>query len=284
MPPMLRVEELTMMPIHPRAGETVIFRIRIRNAGAQPVEDAVMDFSLVGSAVRQREQISLGPRESQQFEFEWQANGSGRLVPRVVIDPERRVQGLDRADTLRSLEPFEIAGEAAAGAPALPGPRPETSGFGALGTGVMERSQVRLVAGGCVGFRFASGTAQACAGGSDIELRASEDGTTVTIQAEGVRSLGARPLDQVAASADLGLSQTALALPGFSYVIETRRGAAALRIVQIRRSGVASPVPPALRRPAVAGRPRVRGLEREEEPEATGAQILLQFEWRILPL
>jgi len=281
MPPMLRVEELTMTPLNPRAGETVIFRVRIRNDGAQPVEDAVMEFSLVGTRIRQREEISLGPRESQEFEFAWQAKTAGRLVPRVAIDPERRIEGLDRAGTLRSLAPFEVASEAAAGAARVPNSGVPDSG--ARAPARAERAQVRLVPGGCAGFRFASGTEQGCASGADIELRASEDGTTITIQAEGVRSLGARPLEQVAANEEPGLSRAAQAQPGAVYRVETRQGAVALRVVQIRRIGGASRVPPALRRPAAAGRAEVRGLEREEGPEATGAQILVQLEWRILP-
>src|SRR2546422_1937263 len=81
-----------------------------------PVEDAAFEFSIIGTTIRQREHVSLAPKESQTFQFEWRAAGNGRLEPRVVIDPENRIKGVNRADTTASLQPFELAPPIAAGA------------------------------------------------------------------------------------------------------------------------------------------------------------------------
>src|SRR2546422_3779782 len=53
-----------------------------------PVEDAAFEFSIAGTTIRQREHVSLAPKESQTFQFEWRAAGNGRLEPRVVRSEE----------------------------------------------------------------------------------------------------------------------------------------------------------------------------------------------------
>src|SRR3989442_1654993 len=160
----LRADDLTMTPANPRPGDTVTFRVRITNQSAQPAEDAAFEFSIAGTSIRQREHVSLAPKESQTFQFEWRAAGNGRLEPRVVIDPENRIKGLNRANTAASLRPFELVQLIAAGA--TPG----------RAVSKWERAKVRLTAGGCVGFRFASGTEQPCGAGADFELRSSPGG------------------------------------------------------------------------------------------------------------
>jgi len=48
-------QDFTMSPAHPKRGTTVLFHLLIRNAGTAAAEDAAIEFSIAGTAVRQRE-------------------------------------------------------------------------------------------------------------------------------------------------------------------------------------------------------------------------------------
>src|SRR5207302_702280 len=258
----LRADDLTMTPANPRPGDTVTFRVRITNQGAQPVEDAAFDFSIIGTTIRQREHVSLAPKESQTFQFEWRAAGNGRLEPRVVIDPENRIKGLNRANTTASLQPFELVQLIAAGA---------TTG---RAVSKWERARVRLMAGGCEGFRFASGTEQACGAGADFELRSSPGGESLVIEADGVRNLGGVPLDQFTPVSGDALATSEAVQPGSTYVIQTRRNTAVVRVTQIQGLGSARKGPP----PSLRG-PQLRGMSREGIALEAGSSIIVSLEW-----
>jgi hypothetical protein len=182
----VQVADITMSPSNPRAGDDVIFRVRVTNAGTKRVEDAVVEFSLAGTSVRLRDSVSLDAGASQNFQFEWQAAGSGRIEPRVTLDPESKLTESNRANNSAALPAFELVAAAASGG--KPGPAPRAA--------VRERGQVAVLAGTCQGFRLTSGTEQEC-GGADVEFNISSQGGVMRIEAEGVRNLGAVDLGQL---------------------------------------------------------------------------------------
>jgi uncharacterized repeat protein (TIGR01451 family) len=147
----VRPEDFTMTPLHPKPGDTVQFHLLVRNAGTAPAENAAIDFLIAGTTVRQREQITLEPAASESLDFEWKANGTGRLEPRVVIDPENRIQQLTRIGKTASLQSFEL--EQRRGVLSSGGAG-DTAARGAA----RQRGELRVAVGGCVGFRLAAGT------------------------------------------------------------------------------------------------------------------------------
>ncbi len=268
----VRAEDFTMTPVNPRPGDTVTFHIRVRNAGGRRVEDAPIEFSIVGTAVRQHEQITLEPGASQTFDFEWKAAGTGRLEPRVAIDPQNRIEQVTRANKIAALGPFELVSPAGSlGAVGAGGPPVH-------GAATRQREQLHLPLGACVGFRLASGTEQSCGGGADFEMRSGPEGNTLVIEADGVRNLGGVPLDQVTAASGEALAATETVVAGATYLIQTRRGVAALRVAQVRGLGAARSVPPATLRG-----PRLGGVEREPRAVEERSGVTVVLEWRVLP-
>jgi hypothetical protein len=261
----VRASDITMSPANPRAGDTVTFRVRVSNLGTKRVEDAEVEFALAGTSVKARERISLDPGASQSLQFEWQAEGAGRIEPSITLDPDSRLSETDRGNNSAELPAFELVAAATSGgkpdAPQKALPR--------------ERGQLAVLAGTCQGFRFTSGTEQSC-GGADVEFHVSAQGATLRMEAEGVRNLGAVDLDSVRAMPKGALASAESLQAGSTYVVATRRGSFVLRVSEIRglealRNAPAAPL----------ARPRVSDLERDAAaPKA--ARITLVLEWRQL--
>ncbi len=260
----VRSSDISMSPASPRPGDNVTFRVQLRNRGGQNADDVEFEFTLSGANVRVRDHFSVAAGGSQSFQVEWQAMGSGRFEPRVVIDPNRRLN-LNRASTEAAMPAFEMltaAGPAARGA-----------------STIRERGQLTLSANGCQGFRFSSGTEQSCNGGADFEVRLAPQGGALRIEADGVRNLGAMSLDSAnvdqAKRGTLGSSETVL--PGATYLIETRRGAVLVRVTDIRGlNSVRAAAPVAMDRPGLLDAEGARGGRPTTNP------ITLVLEWRAL--
>jgi hypothetical protein len=262
-------QDFTMTPVHPQAGETVLFHLVVRNAGTAAVEDASVEFAIGGTTVRQREKVSIAPGAAESFDFEWKAAGAGRLEPRVVIDPEGKLQQMSNSGKAAALQSFELAGQQ--------GPRNDgvTTKSGDHG-GMRQRGDLRLPVGGCSGFRLTSGSEQSCGGSADMEV--TSQGATVMIAAEGVRSLGAVPLDQADGTASDGLSSSASLVAGSTYLVRTRHGMAVVRVMQIRGiESVRNAPPAALRNPHMGGSDRT-AVQGNNGP----ADLTLVLEWKIL--
>jgi hypothetical protein len=261
----VRTSDITMSPANPRPGDTVTFRVRVSNLGTRRAEDAEIEFTIAGTAVRQRERLALEPGGAQTVQFEWQAEGAGRIEPRFVLDPESKLGDVQRANNSAALQAFELVAAAGTGgqadAPKKALPR--------------ERGQLVVLAGTCQGFRFASGTEQSC-GGADVEFHVSAQGGVLRIEAEGVRNLGAVELDSVRTLPKGTLAAAESLQAGSSYAVTTRRGNFVLRVSEIR--GLE-----ALRNaPATAlARPGVRDLEPQPRAPAA-AKVTLVLEWRPL--
>lgn len=260
---MIRAEDVTMQPANPMPGQTVRFRIRVTNGGAKAVENAALEFSIAGTAVRQRESVSLKAGEAQTFEYEWVAEGRGKLEPRVVLDPEGLTADTNRANNRVTLPAFvlDAASATAAGVRKVPA----------------QQWQFRVAAGGCISVRLDSGREGNCDGSGDLEIRVSSTGEAMYLESDGVRPLGTVTLDSVREEREVGGMGSAQLLPNMTYVVKTLRGAAAVRVAQVRglRGGKRLPPEP-LRGPGSAGG-AIERVGREEGPA-----VLVTLEWRWL--
>src|SRR5882724_1429036 len=263
----ISAQDFTMTPAQPKTGDTVSFHLVVRNTGTAAVEDAAVEFSIGGTGVRQREKVSIAPGESESLEFEWKAGGAGRLEPRVIVDPESKLQQLTTSGKKTALQAFELAHQETA-----PVVSSKTGNSGEM----RQRGDLRLALGGCAGFRLTSGAEQSCGGSADFEV-SSRGGTSLVIEAEGVRSLGAMPLDQADGRASDGLSSSAALMAGNTYLLRTRHGLAVVRVTQIRGVESVRNAPPA----ALRG-PQMGGADRAVHGNSGPQDLTLVLEWKTL--
>jgi hypothetical protein len=256
----VRASDITMSPASPRPGDDVTFRVLLTNRGTRNADDVEVEFTVGG--VRVREHFSVAAGSSQSFQVQWQAAGTGRLEPRVVIDPDRRLNLASRTNTTAAMPAFELfsAAGVAGRAPAA----------------MRERGQMTLTANGCQGFRFSSGTEQGCNGGADFEVRLAPQGGALRIEADGVRNLGVIALDQAAQMARGSMATAETVQPGSVYLVETRRGTVLVRVLDIRgQNAVRAAAPTAMNRPRLS--------DVDEQPAVKPqSNITLVLEWRPL--
>jgi len=132
-----------------------------------------------------------------------------------------------------------------------------------------ERATLQIEVGGCVALQFSSGRQDSCGGASDVEFHALS-AAEVRISGEGVRHLGAAPLDQAPPPGGV-TSPTATAQQGATYMVQLRRGSALVRVTQVRAD---------TGRRAPATRDRATGAQ--PAPPGAGSSLLLTIEWRML--
>lgn len=264
----IRASDITMSPGNPRPGDDVTFRVYLTNRGGQNADDVEVEFTLRGvplGGVSVRERFSVAAGGSQSFQVQWQAPASGRFEPRVVIDPERRLNLANRTTTMAAMPAFELFSAA--------GPA------GRAPTAMRERGQLTLTANGCQGFRFSSGTEQACNGGADIEVRLAPQGGALRFEADGVRNVGAIAFEQATQVVRGATATSETVLPGAVYLIETRRGAVLVRVMEIRGlNAVRAAAPTTLNRPRLSD---VEGPLQGPGPAPLN-NITLVLEWRPL--
>jgi hypothetical protein len=258
---LVRASDISMSPANPRPGDMVSFRMTLSNRSAQKAENVDVEFTLSGTNVRTRESFNFDANAVQTFHVEWQAAGSGRFEPRVVIDPDRRLNLANRANTVAALPAFALV-SASGGAPAAGMPVDR------------QRGQLSLAASGCQGFRFGSGTEAACSSGADIEVRVAPQGGALRIEADGVRNLGSMPLEMVGQVPSGAMSAGETVQTGSVYLVQTRRGNFLVRVMDVRGMSAVRATPQ-----AALNRPRVADLERNA-PAATPS-ITLALEWRM---
>lgn len=109
-----------------------------------------------------------------------------------------------------------------------------------------------------------------CDRGADIEFK-STSSAAVTIEAEGIRSLGSVALNQATAEGPL-TARSAPVQQGSTYLIQLSRGKALLRVAAVRSAGLAGR--PGGARPSVTPGQTAAG---------SGAALVLALEWRVLP-
>ena len=251
-----------MSPASPRPGDDVTFRVLLTNRGTRNADDVEVEFTVGGASVRVREHFSVAAGSSQSFQVQWQAAGTGRLEPRVVIDPDRRLNLVSRTNTSAAMPAFELFSAAGVA--------------GRAPSAMRERGQMTLTANGCQGFRFSSGTEQGCNGGADFEVRLAAQGGALRIEADGVRNLGVVALEQAAQMARGSMGTAETVQPGSVYLVETRRGTVLVRVLDIRGlNAVRAAAPTAMNRPGLS--------DVDERPSAKPqSNITLVLEWRPL--
>jgi len=265
----IRAEDIIMSPASPKAGEQVTFRIRMKNESAQRVEDVEVEFSIGGTPVKARDRFTFEPFGTQSLQVEWTAQGSGRLEPKVVIDPDNRVADANRSNNLARLAAFEVAAAAPGGSgltgAAVPGAKPALA--------PKERGQLTLIPGTCQGFRLSSGTEQTC-GGGEFEVSLAAQGGAMRIEAEGIRNLGSVGLDQTAPAGGASLGSAESLQAGNTYLVKTSRGMVLVRVAEVRGLESARNYNAALSRPSIN-----RG---EREPVTPAARVTVVLEYRAL--
>jgi hypothetical protein len=137
----------------------------------------------------------------------------------------------------------------------------------------LENAQVQIAAGGCAGFRFASGTQTRCGEGADLELNISPEGNSISFSAEGIRNLGAMTLDRVAAVPEGPLGTAEALQAGAAYVVQARQGVVVVRVSRVTGLGSRNAPPRPLRGPRVGA---------SEEPAASSPRIVVFLEWKAL--
>ena len=142
--------------------------------------------------------------------------------------------------------------------------------------GSHQRGDLRLTVGGCTGFRLAFGTEQSCGGSADFEV-SMRGQTALVLEAQGVRSLGAMPLDQAQDATSDELPFSAALVAGSTYLVRSRHGMAVVRVVQIRGIESVRNAPPA----ALRG-PHMGGSDREVQGNSRPAELTLVLEWKTL--
>jgi hypothetical protein len=134
-----------------------------------------------------------------------------------------------------------------------------------------ERATLQMDVGSCVALQFSSGRQDSCGGASDVEFHALS-ASEVRISGEGVRNLGAAPLDQAPPPGGAS-SPTATAQQGMTYHVQLRRGNALVRITQVRAdTGRRTPL----------SRDRAAGGAAQPAPAGAATGVMVTVEWRVI--
>ncbi len=205
------------------------------------------------------------------------------LAPPQVAGVGNRLETRDAAESPsdESLRAPQLASPTPATEPTVD--RSASQGDGGTGNsvahaGLRQRGDLRLTVGGCTGFRLTSGAEQSCGGSADFEVSSRGDGSLLVIEAaDGVRNLGGFPLDQAEGAPGGTLSSSEALLAGNTYVVQTHRGMAVVRVLQIRGMESVRNAPPAVLRG-----PRLGGPDREVQGNSGRPELKLVLEWKIL--
>jgi hypothetical protein len=267
----VRREDVSLTPANPQPGDTVTLRVMVSNAGPRAAPGVVLELALEGTAIRQRETISLPPQETQTVTFEWvmpETSGAGRIVPRLTLDPDGTLETVDRANNRVTLPAIVLQTVGA-----LPG-APAGGRKSLLGR---EQMQLQIAPGACVGLRLDGAQETACDSG-DLTIRVSPAGDSAVLEGERVVATGnlslADAVEKSSASATSASASAAL-LANTSYALEVGPKRYALRVVMLRAATRTPPEP--LRTPSLKGAdPALRGAARANV-------VLLILEWVRMP-
>jgi len=211
----MRAEDLTYTPSLPREGETVRFRARISNRGAQASQGLTLAL-MRGETVLASSKVDLDAGRSATAELEWKAErGSSNelrlaLVGAPGVSISLRNLAVARRDEL----------------------------------GVARRDRATLTARNedCAGLRLRSASQSSCGGSADLELMPviTAAGTLevrVNLPDGGINDMGAMPLGTGSSAVlpqDAALQSQAFFVEGHTYLVRTRKGTALVRVARIR--------------------------------------------------
>jgi hypothetical protein len=280
-----------MEPSQLQSGETVIGRIYGKGL------DSVTSVDLAGSGIK-AEVLDATPTELQvRFTADRTVDGGSRLLTLRTRGTKAATLAIDVVPSRAAKAPIAspvgsvalAEAENTGRAPALEVPQtraPEVTTDAQTGRvagapaksaprfGMRQKGDLRVPLNGCTGFRLSSGGEQSCGGSADLEI-SSRGGTSLVLEADGVRSLGAMSLDQPNDFSTGGLSSAAAVQAGSTYLVKTRRGLALLRVAEARGLESLRNAPPA----ALRG-PRVGGVDRVPVAVSSEPAVTLILEWK----
>lgn len=267
---LLFVQVTTALPIQPKptlpaAGQPTVYSVE----PAKLTPGETVEAKLYGSNLGGVTAVQLS---GSGIKVELLESTPSELRVRITADP-----GLEpgsrlvtiRAGASKTTASIDVGGSASHG-------NGTTGKSAAASAGPRQHGDLRLTVGGCTSFRLTSGAEQSCGGSADLEV-SSRGGTALVIEAEGVRSLGAMPLDQTDVATSEGFSSSAALVAGGTYLVRSRHGMAIVRVVQIRGIESVRNAPPA----ALRG-PRLGGADREVQGGSGPPELTLVLEWRTL--
>jgi hypothetical protein len=219
-------DELTYTPSFPREGDTVKFRVRVRNGGRGDARDAELAL-LARDRVIASERLNISAGRSATVELAWKAEaaaaGDLRFALRTAGQPDSgQPEDKPPAVTLR-LRNFAVERR------------------GGLASLRRERFTVDVRNEGCSGLRLLTGSQTSCGGSADIEFSAfiNENGRIV-LQAfandGGLIDLGVQPLASVAAAPGAGYLPQGMLESGRTYAVKARNRYALVRIARVASS------------------------------------------------
>jgi hypothetical protein len=219
-------DELTYTPSFPREGDTVKFRVRVRNRGRGDARDAELAL-LARDRVIASERLNISAGRSATVELAWKAEaaaaGDLRFALRTAGQPDSgQPEDKPPAVTLR-LRNFAVERR------------------GGLASLRRERFTVDVRNEGCSGLRLLTGSQTSCGGSADIEFSAfiNENGRIV-LQAfandGGLIDLGVQPLASVAAAPGAGYLPQGMLESGRTYAVKARNRYALVRIARVASS------------------------------------------------
>jgi hypothetical protein len=219
-------DELTYTPSFPREGDTVKFRVRVRNRGRNDARGAELAL-LAQDRVMASERVDISAGRTVTVELAWKAEAAAardlRFALRTAGQPgSGQPDGNPPAVTLR-LRNFAVE------------PR------GGLSSVRRERFTVDVRNEGCAGLRLLTGSQTSCGGSADIEFSAFiNDSGRIVVQAfandGGLIDLGVQPLASVAAAPSAGYLPQGMLESGRTYAIKARNRYALVRIARIASS------------------------------------------------
>jgi hypothetical protein len=224
-------DQLTYTPSFPREGDTVKFRVRVRNRGLGDARDARLAL-LARDRVIASERVDISAGRSVTVELAWKAEaaaaGDLRFTLRTAGRPDSgqpdsgQPEDNPPAVTLR-LRNFAVERR------------------GGLASLRRERFTLDVRNEGCSGLRLLTGSQTSCGGSADIEFSVfiNENGRIV-LQAfandGGLIDLGVQPLASVAAAPGAGYLPQGMLESGRTYAVKARNRYALVRIARIASS------------------------------------------------
>jgi hypothetical protein len=214
----IQADSLTYSPSFPREGDTVRFRVQVRNGGRGDADSALALVS--GDRILARQQLSVAAGRSTAVELEWKAEAVSDL--KLALDSGRSTTATGQGAVL-PLKNFAVERRA--------------------GAGSVSRERLALQARNedCVGLRLQSGMRASCGGSADLELSpAITDRAQIEVMAAafggGIAHLGVQSLSTIRSAPLDGYQPQGLLETGHTYALKTRGGYALFRVVRVSSS------------------------------------------------
>jgi len=236
---LIPADEFTYSPAFPREGDTVKFRVHVRNRGAADARNAQVAL-MMRDKILASEKADVAAGRTATVELEWKAE---RVTGR---DLRLAIRTSDQPDDNPPLVTLALRNFA-------------VERRGGLASARRERVTLDAANDGCVGLRLLSASRSSCGGSADVEFTpaiTARGRISLRLFASegGVVDLGAQPLTGVAAAPGADYQPNAELEQGRTYALKTRNRYALFRVVRI-----SSTVNPRLVSDEVQRRERQRG-------------------------